>query len=211
MAGILLTTLSAQAADTITSASYLDTDNDGTVDTVRWVFDENVTGCTYDAGDWTVDVPTTDLILAVTGLTCTGVDANLDISVSANSFVTGSATDPIFSYTNNLNNLTLTSGNALSHASVTIADAAKPVIIDASGLSGLGPVRTEDYLQVAYSEDVRVYTDGAGGAELLDNTTTASTVNLGAMTAARTVSGIISWAALNGGGCYNKLCNWKLS
>jgi len=199
MAGILLTTLSAQAADTITSASYLDTDNDGTVDTVRWVFDENVTGCTYDAGDWTVDVPTTDLILAVTGLTCTGVDANLDISVLANSFVTGSATDPIFSYTNNLNNLTLTSGNALSHASVTIADAAKPVVGIISGGSGMGDVHNQDFFAINYTEDVRVYTDGAGGGELLNNTSTASTASLGAMTVARTVAGLGSWAVLNGG------------
>jgi hypothetical protein len=43
------------AANTISSSVYLGNNNDGTIDTIRWTMDENISACTYDAADWTVN------------------------------------------------------------------------------------------------------------------------------------------------------------
>jgi len=132
-AAFLISVPRAQAADTINTSTYLDLDGNGTVDRIRWVMDENVTACTYDVADWTVNT-NGSINVAVTGLSCTGSNANLDILVSADSNETGGATSPQVSYANagTPNSITLTSGNMAAHATVTATDAAKPVALSAA-------------------------------------------------------------------------------
>lgn len=182
------------AADTINSSVYLDSDDDGTVDRIRWTFDENVTACVYEAGDWTVDTAS-EMTLSITGLSCTGSDAILDILVSADADETGAATDPVVSYDNqgNLNDLTLTSGNMAAHASVTATDGAKPVLltvdVDREADSGI----TYNTLEFNYSEALVVSTDGGGDADISGGSNAASTATLGGMTTAKTLAGIATW------------------
>jgi hypothetical protein len=95
----------ALAADTILTSVYVDNDSNGTVDRIVWTMDENVTACAYDVTDWSVDTAG-DFNLSVTNLSCTGTDAILNILVSADTDETGSATDPVVSYTNNANRIT---------------------------------------------------------------------------------------------------------
>lgn len=120
---------STQAANTISTKQYLDTNNNGTVETIRWTMDENVTACAYEAGDWTVNTAGS-INVAITGLSCTGADAILNITVTADASETGGTTAPVISYANagTAGSVTLTSGAMTAKASQTIVDGAKPVI-----------------------------------------------------------------------------------
>jgi len=162
--------------------------------------DENVTACVYEAGDWTTNV-STDMTIAVTGLTCTGADAILDINISADANETGANTNPVVSYTDagTAGSITLTSGNMALHAAVTVTDAAKPIVLTATisrqSISGL----LFNTLDFTYSENINLYRDGSGGTAITFPGSATSTTTLGAMTSTRTLAGIGSWLATNGG------------
>ncbi len=118
------------AANTIVTKAYLDANTNGTVEKIRWVMDENVTACAYEAGDWTVNTAGS-INVAITGLSCTGSDTNLDILVTADANETGGSTAPIISYANvgTAGSVTLTSGVMTAKASQSITDGAAPVIL----------------------------------------------------------------------------------
>ena len=124
---------SASAVDTITSSTYIDNDGNGTVDRVRWTFDENVTSCTYEAGDWTLDIAGS-IGIAITGLSCTGSDANLDILVTADANETGGDTNPQITYDNvgTPGSVGLASGAAGNHIATAVTDGAAPVFVSTS-------------------------------------------------------------------------------
>ncbi len=129
------------AADNISTATYLDANTNGTVEKIRWVMDENVTGCTYDAADWTVNTAGSIGVTAVTALTCTGADVNLDISITTTANVTGGATNPVISYANagTAGSVTLavgTGGIMTAKASQAATDAAAPIITSVSPAGG---------------------------------------------------------------------------
>ncbi|HRH31715.1 MAG TPA: hypothetical protein PLK06_00100 [bacterium] len=89
----------AFAANTISDKYYQDTDGNGTVNRVRWQMDENVTACTYEAGDWTVNTAS-EMNWVITGISCTGSNAFLDITITSDTNETGSVTPPVISYAN---------------------------------------------------------------------------------------------------------------
>ena len=190
--------LPALAADTINTSVYLDTDNNGAIDTIRWTFDENVTACVYEASDWTVNTAG-DMNVVVTGLLCSGGNAILNISVTADAnetgLQTGAGNNPVISYANqgNPNDLTLTSGNMAAHASVAVTDGAKPIIkTSVFGTYTTGNT-TFNQLTLTYSEVLVASTDGGGDSDVVLDTPVTSTTTLGSMTTAKTLAGIATW------------------
>ncbi len=152
----------ALAADTILTSVYADNDANGTVDRIVWTMDENVTACAYDASDWSVGTAGS-INVAITGLSCTGADAILNILVTADATETGGAVNPIISYTNNANRITLTSGNMASHAGVTATDGAAPVVLAATYLDNNGDGEV-DRVRFATSTDVGIVCTAFTGA-----------------------------------------------
>ncbi|MDQ5952018.1 MAG: hypothetical protein QG626_145 [Patescibacteria group bacterium] len=143
----------AFAADTISAKVYQDTDGNGTVNRVRWTMDENVTACAYEAGDWTVNTAS-EMNWAITGISCTGSNAFLDITITSDTNETGSVTPPVISYANagTAGSVTLTSGAMSAKASQTITDAAAPTIVSTTPVSaGVGVSITSDVV-IAFSE-----------------------------------------------------------
>ncbi len=124
----------AFAANTVSSATYLDTNTNGTVETIRWTMDENVTACAFESGDWSVSAAGTIGVTAVTALSCTGSDAILNITVTTTSNVTGGAVNPSLSYANagTAGSVTLTSGAMTAKVAQASTDAAAPVIVSVS-------------------------------------------------------------------------------
>jgi len=122
-----------KAADTIIDAKFLDVDINGTVDRIRWNMDESVTGCVYDAGDWTVN-EIGGLSVTITGAACgTGVDGrdatDLDILVTADEHETSSTTLPQISYSNiDLDNSVMLAGAMGAHSNIDATDGAAPQI-----------------------------------------------------------------------------------
>ena len=118
------------AANTISAATYLDTNTNGTVETIRWTMDENVTACAFESGDWSVTAAGTVGVTAVTALSCTGSDAILNITVTTTANVTGGGVNPSISYANvgTAGSVTLTSG-AMTAKTQASTDAAAPVIV----------------------------------------------------------------------------------
>lgn len=144
----------ALAVNTINTAQYLDNDNNGTVDRIRWTMDENVTVCTYEAGDWTVNTAGT-INAAITGLSCAGNDAILDILITATASTTGGATDPIISYANQgvAGSVTLASGAMTAKANSTATDGARPRVLT-STYQDNGANGSVDRLVLTFTEAV---------------------------------------------------------
>jgi hypothetical protein len=144
----------AHAANTVSAAVYQDTNGDGTVDRIRWTMDENVTACAYEAGDWTVNTAGTINVTAITGLSCTGSDAFLNIAVTTSANITGGATDPVISYANagTTGSVTLTSGAMTAKNSQTNTDAAAPVVVSTSPGNNAAGVLTTANVVITFSE-----------------------------------------------------------
>jgi len=195
------------AANTVSSAEYLDTDNDGSVDHIKLTFDENITQCTYEAGDWTVNTAG-DFNISITGISaadpegtgegdCDGSDAVVYVIVNADAAETGSATDPVISYDNDDTNDSLQdSGVITDKLNITVADSAKPVIESITFTTySVGDVFNA--VLINYTERIFISLDGDGGDDGSGPHDTTTTI--GAMTTARTLAGILSWSATDGG------------
>lgn len=143
----------AFAANTISDKYYQDTDGNGTVNRVRWQMDENVTACTYEAGDWTVNTAS-EMNWVITGISCTGSNAFLDITITSDTNETGSVTPPVISYANagTAGSVTLTSGAMTAKSNQTITDAAAPTIVSTTPTSAGVGVSISSDIVIAFSE-----------------------------------------------------------
>ncbi len=134
---IMAPTHQAAAMDTVSSAVYQDLNHDGQVDNVQVTFDENVTACAYEAGDWGVTVAGGINVTAITGIsgTCNGTDAILNIAVTAAAGFTGGAVAPTVTYADQgtTGSVTLVSG-ALSAKTISPTDGAAPVVLSVAYL-----------------------------------------------------------------------------
>jgi hypothetical protein len=157
----------AQAADTLSTQTYIDTNADGTVDHIKLTFDENIDLCTYEAGDWTVNTAGT-INVAITGIDtsnpegngqgdCNGSDAVVYLSITADTNKTGGGTAPVISYANagtagSLSGVTTSQISAKS--SRTVSDAASPVVVSVSPTSGAGGVSVAANVVITFSESM---------------------------------------------------------
>jgi len=175
----------AHAANTVSSAVYQDLNADGRVDNIRITFDENVTGCTYEAGDWGITTAGTINVTAVTGISCTGTDAVLNVAITANANVTGGVTAPTITYTDQgtTGSVTLASG-ALTAKTISPTDGAPPVALSAaySCNSGCNITFSPDGITLTLSADsgtVMTWADAdwtiTGGGMALTNETSGGT------------------------------------
>jgi hypothetical protein len=141
----------ALAANTISTSIYEDNDANGTLNWVAWTMDESVTGCTYEAGDWTVNTAS-ELNISITGLTCVG--SVLRITVTADANETGAATAPVISYNNTDgdNSVTLTSGAMTAKASVSTTDGARPVAVSVSPANAAEDISKTADIVLTFSE-----------------------------------------------------------
>ena len=156
----------AQASDAIISSEYIDADGDGTVDHLKWIFDENVKQCDFEAGDWSDD-NTGDFDIAITGINegghpegtsvgdCDDTDPVLYISVTADSDVTAGTTSAV-SYDKDAGTM-----NDLLFSSGIIGD--KNDIVQADGASGeLETITMEDSNSNGKIDRIVVKIDNAG-------------------------------------------------
>lgn len=141
------------AANTILTSPYNDSNTNGAVDRIRWTMDENVTACVYEAGDWTVNTAGS-INVVITGLSCTGTDAILNILVTADANETGGAVNPVISYANagTAGSVTLTSGAMTAKANQTATDGAAPLALTISPASGATSVQANDPIIVTFTE-----------------------------------------------------------
>lgn len=162
-------------ADGITSAEYLDQDNDGTVDVIRWTIDEIITSCTYEAADWSVNTAGDIGVTAITNAVCGA--STIDISVTTSAGVTGGPTDPVISYTDaaTAGSITLNTSGAMTDKLNQPAQDATSPIITAADLSNNG---SRNQLVLTYSEPMTV-ANGASSAALGDLTSSGQLTGLG--------------------------------
>jgi methionine-rich copper-binding protein CopC len=157
----------AQAADTLSTQTYIDTNGNGTVDHIKLTFDENIDLCTYEAGDWTVNTAGT-INVAITGINtsnpegngqgdCNGTDAVVYLSITADANKTGGGTAPVISYANagTAGSLSgVTTAQISAKASTTVSDAASPVVVSVSPTSGAGGVSVAANVVITFSESM---------------------------------------------------------
>lgn len=204
---VFLFTLSAHAADTVSSAVYEDTNSDGTIDRIRITMDENATSCTYEAGDWTVNTAGT-VNISITGASCTGSDAFIDLAVSADASKTGGATDPVVSYSaaaGTPNSIVLASGNMTDKASQTISDGAAPRIASSTP-SASGSAASNVGVSVTFTEPMNTgvgtfsdnNTNGYTGSNVWSNGNMTVTRNHNVWNTGATTITLTSFAASSG-------------
>ncbi|MGE3278680.1 MAG: beta strand repeat-containing protein [Candidatus Altimarinota bacterium] len=167
--------ITAYALNTITDSRYLDMNQDGTIETIQWTLDENVTACTYEAGDWSV-VTAGDMNIGITGISCTGTNNILNIQVTADANETGSATNPIISYTNaaTADSVTLTSGPMGDQSNITVLDGAAAIILSVN----LNNTGSRNRIELTYSESMSVV-NGASSAAIGDLTVAGQLAGFG--------------------------------
>lgn len=143
----------AASADTFT---YLDTNNDAQVDTIRWsTGGEMFTGCVFDSADWTVNNPGTIGISSITGLSCSGGDNNLNISVAAENGKTGGFINPVISYSaNNFANIPGEGGYMPGFQNQSVLDDSSPKILSVSPTSGSASQSISTPIVINFSEPI---------------------------------------------------------
>lgn len=165
--GFFILSNSAQAADTLSSSTYIDADGDGTIDNIKLTFDENIDQCTYEAGDWTVNTAGS-ITAVITGINtadpegtgdgvCDGTDAIVYLSITADANETGGATDPVISYANAGTAGSLsgaTTAQITAKANATVTDAAAPVVVSTSPTSAATSVSLSADIVITFSESM---------------------------------------------------------
>ncbi len=213
MCGTVFFTQAVHAANTISSQQYLDMDTNGTVDHIELTFDTNLTACTYDAADWTINTAGTINITEITGFeddgTCAGASAVLSLIVTSSTTKTGGAVAPVISYANAGTADSLQdSGVITAKPSLTLADGAKPIIriVDLTDGNTDGLV---DEINMVWSEAVD--TDDGVAPVAADLPTTVlpdgSTANFGSATisdpagatSVLTITGVTGQVTINTG------------
>ncbi len=185
------------AADTIGTSQYLDTNGNGTVDTIRWTMDENVTACAYEAGDWSIGAAGTINVTAITGLTCTGTDAILDISVTTTGSITGGAVNPVISYANvgTGGSVTLTSGAMTVKPGIAATDGAAPQIANATSTTPDNTYGPGIAINISLT-----FTEAVSSAGLTINLDTVAGLSTGVLTTQSSFAGNIYTVGVTGSG-----------
>ena len=163
--GFFILSNSAQAADTLSSSTYIDANGNGTIDNIKLTFDENIDLCTFEAGDWTTNTAGS-VTVAITGINaanpesngqgdCNGTDAVIYLSITADANETGGATAPVVSYANavtagSLSGTTTAQISAKANASVT--DAAAPTVVSTTPASAATGVSVSADIVITFSE-----------------------------------------------------------
>jgi hypothetical protein len=164
------------AVPIMVASDFWDLDTDGTIDTIRTAWSENVTMNGSTAPDWTIvggsmnatfSVATND---AVAG-------SYLNVTVTADADETGGTAAPTIAYDNDdANNSVRDASPALNPAGTnsakTAEDAAAPVLLSAVFLDQSGVVGTVDTIRTTWSESITNW--GSIGA---DWTITAGDIN----------------------------------
>ena len=186
----------ALAANTVVSAVYQDTNNDGAVDKIVVTMDENVTACVYEAGDWSVSVAGTIGVTAVTGISCTGSNPILNITVTSGANKTGGVTAPTVAYANvgTAGSVALTSG-AMTAKSISPTDNANPILVSAT----VNKTASRNNLTLVYSENVTT-TDGASSTTSGDLTTPGTLAGFGSFATAGNATVPTTLNTLSGNG-----------
>lgn len=165
--GFFIFSNSAQAADTLSSSTYIDADGNGTVDNIKLTFDENIDQCNYEAGDWTVNTAGS-ITAVITGINtsnpesngqgdCNGTDAVVYLSITADSNETGGATAPVVSYANAGTAGSLsgaTTAQITAKANATVTDAAAPTVVSTSPTSGAVGISSNSDITITFSESM---------------------------------------------------------
>lgn len=137
-------------APTPSSASYKDINGDGTIDRIDLIFSEDVTLSSYDSSDWSFPVAG-DASFDDTSASATGTIVYITVTATAN--ITGSATVPTITYTNNADRLQDAAGNAVITflTSQTITDAAAPFLIASNPVDG-ATIQAASDISLTFSE-----------------------------------------------------------
>lgn len=147
----------AVSAETFT---YLDTNNDAKVDTVRWTTSINFfTSCTYSPSDWNISNSGSIGITSINGISCSQSDlTNLYISVTASPNITGGPINPVISYTNNSNNL-VGFGFPFYFPSTSgaVEDGVAPKILSVSPTNGSSSQSVSAPIIINFSEPMTIY------------------------------------------------------
>ena len=165
----------ALAADTVTGIYYIDADFNGSIDHAVLIFDENIDQCDYEAGDWTIDTAGTINITAITGIStddpestgdgaCDGTDEYVYIDITTTANITGGATAPEISYTNQGTTGSLsgvTTAEISSISAETVLDGAAPVVLSTSPADdATGVSRTTDFVWTFSEAMVTTFDEG---------------------------------------------------
>ncbi|MFZ2682054.1 MAG: Ig-like domain-containing protein [Patescibacteria group bacterium] len=158
-------TSQALAANTISSAYFVDADFDGTVDHAEFIFDENIDQCTYEAGDWSINTAGTIGITAITGIdtsgvetpgegTCDGSDGRVYLNVTTTANVTGGATAPTITYTNQgtLGSLSGVTTAQISTQGSALTDWTAPAVVLTNPADGSASHSPTQDLIITFSE-----------------------------------------------------------
>lgn len=149
-----------KAADSISSAVYLDNNSDGKVETIRLTLDEDVKTCAYEAVDWAVSVPGSINVTSINGVACTGTDEFIDVAVTAGANITGGAVVPKITYSNLTGvdgSIVLDSG-VMTDKVITTTDGAKPIVVSVSPAKDSINQSLKNSIKVVFSEPIKTST-----------------------------------------------------
>lgn len=144
----------------VQTSTYLDTNNDGAIDIIRWDFGSDIGTCDYEAGDWTVNTAS-EMNITITGLDCDeggGIVAEngyVDILVTADANETHAATAPVISYEDQgtLGDLSLfMSSDIPDQSMISTDDGAAPVIVSVSPVQSTVNVAVDADVAITFSE-----------------------------------------------------------
>ena len=142
------------AADTILASEYEDADFDGQVDYIRWRFDETVTACDYEAGDWTVNTAG-DINFVIEGVSCTIGQPSILIAVDSDAGETYSTVTPVISYANNGTSGSISlnmTGAMTAKSNVNVDDSAAPSVTASNPTAGDKGVIRDNGIELTFSE-----------------------------------------------------------
>ncbi len=151
------------AAPFLESATYVDTDLDGTVNRIDVTYSETITASTFEAGDWTI-TPNPHLMSVASGsFTGNVVEITVGSPPADNTALTTTGIQYDDTASPGLGSLRDGAANSAVTGSATASDGAAPAIIGTTYLdtNGNGDV---DRIDVNYSEDVA----GSSTFEALD-------------------------------------------
>lgn len=145
------------AADTYT---YLDKNNDGTVDTIRIeTAGEYYMYCPFESGDWVINNAGSIGITSINGISCKEQTPILDISITAKSGITGGPIDPIISYKyQGQTQIVMESGNMVENYNQKVSDGALPIILSVSPTNNSSNQNRSADIVINFSEEIKIST-----------------------------------------------------